>query len=108
MGNGLVESSNKNLMTIIKKIIGDNKKSWDNKIKFAFWVDRITKKSATGKFHFELVYDMNMTLLVHLKLLVYQALQDTGSDQAIYHSKIHDLVELDEVRRRAVDHNIRS
>jgi transposase InsO family protein len=28
-GNGLAESSNKNLMTIIKKIVGDNKKSWD-------------------------------------------------------------------------------
>ena len=34
-GNGLAESSNKNLITIIKKIIGENKKSWGSKIKFA-------------------------------------------------------------------------
>ena len=34
-GNGLVESSNKNLMTIIKKTVGDNKKAWDSKINFA-------------------------------------------------------------------------
>ena len=33
-GNGLAESSNKNLMTIIKKTIGDNKKAWDSKNKY--------------------------------------------------------------------------
>ena len=31
-GNGPAKSSNKNLMTIIKKIVGDNKKAWDSKI----------------------------------------------------------------------------
>ena len=48
-GNGLAESSNKNLMTIIKKIVGDNKKAWDSKIKLALWADMITKKISTGK-----------------------------------------------------------
>ena len=67
-GNGLAESSNKSLMTIVKRIIGDNKKSWDSKIKFALWADRITKKSATGKSPFELVYGTNLTLSVHFKL----------------------------------------
>jgi transposase InsO family protein len=32
-GNGLVESTNKNLMNILKKVVGENKKSWDSKIK---------------------------------------------------------------------------
>jgi hypothetical protein len=67
-GNGLAESSNKNLMTIIKKTVGDNKKSWDSKLKFALWADRITKKSATGKTPFELVYGLDVTLPVHLRL----------------------------------------
>jgi transposase InsO family protein len=69
--NGLVESSNKNLMNILKKIVGDNKKSWDNKIKFSLWGDRITKMSSTGKSPFELVYGLDVTLPVHLKLPVY-------------------------------------
>ena len=47
-------------MTIVKKIVGDNKKAWDSKIKFALWADRITKKSATRKSPFELVYGMNV------------------------------------------------
>ena len=70
-GNGLAESSNKNLLTIIKKIVGDNKKAWDSKIKFSLWADRITKKSSTGRSPFELVYGLDVTLPIHLKLLVY-------------------------------------
>ena len=73
-GNGLHESSNKNLMTIIKKIVGDNKKAWDSKIKLALWANRITKKSSTGRIPFKLVYGLDVTLLVHLKLPVYQLL----------------------------------
>jgi hypothetical protein len=55
-GNGQAESSNKNLMTIVKKIVGENKKTWDSKIKYALWADRITKKEATRKSYFELIY----------------------------------------------------
>jgi transposase InsO family protein len=36
-GNGLVESNNKNLMNIVKKIVGENKKAWDSNIKYALW-----------------------------------------------------------------------
>eukprot|EP00253_Pinus_taeda_P015535 PITA_15535 len=32
-GNGLAESSNKSLITIIKKLLEDNKKNWDSKLK---------------------------------------------------------------------------
>jgi hypothetical protein len=48
-GNGLAESSNKNLMNIIKKVVGENKKSWDSKIKYALWEDRITRKTSTER-----------------------------------------------------------
>jgi transposase InsO family protein len=74
-GNGLAKSSNNNLMTIFKKIVGDNKKSWDSKIKYALWVDRITKKYSIGKSPFELVYGMEVTLPVHLKIPIYRFMQ---------------------------------
>ena len=73
-GNGLSYSSNKNLMKILKKTIGNNKNSWDIKIKYALWVDRITKKSATGKTPFELVYGSTISLPFYLQFLVYQML----------------------------------
>jgi hypothetical protein len=43
-GNGLAESSNKSLIRIIKKLLQENKKSWQMKLIYAFWADRITTK----------------------------------------------------------------
>jgi transposase InsO family protein len=48
-GNGLAESNNKNIMNIVKKIVGENKKSWDRKIKYALWEDHTTTKTSTRK-----------------------------------------------------------
>ena len=78
------------------------------KIKFALWADRITKKSAKGKSPFELVYGMNVTLPIHLQLPVYQTLQDSGSNQDDFQSRINELTELDEVRRRVVNQSIKN
>ena len=41
-GNGLVESSNKSLVRIIKKLLEDKKRSWDSRLKFAPWAERVT------------------------------------------------------------------
>eukprot|EP00253_Pinus_taeda_P017139 PITA_17139 len=80
-GNGLAESSNKNLITIIKKIVGDNKKSWDSKIKYALWADRITKKKSTA----------------------YQLLQKFSTNKNVIQNRIDQIVELDEARRTAFE-----
>ena len=68
-------------MAIIKKTVGDNEKYLDSKLKFALWADRITKKSATGKTPFELVYGLDVTLPIHLKFLVYHLLQGFSTDK---------------------------
>ena len=107
-GNGLAESSNKNLMTVIKKIIGDNKKSWDSKIKFALWADRITKKSVIGKSPFELVFGQDVTLPIHLEVLVYQLLQAFSVDHDALQNGVNQLVELDENRGKAVNLSIKN
>eukprot|EP00253_Pinus_taeda_P026880 PITA_26880 len=46
-GNGLAESSNKSLIRIIKKLLEDNKKNWNSKLKYALWADRVTIKKST-------------------------------------------------------------
>jgi transposase InsO family protein len=65
-GNGLAESTNKNLMNILKNVVGENKKSWDRKIKYAVWEDRITTKTSIGKTPFEMVYGLEAKLPVNL------------------------------------------
>ena len=55
-GNGLVESSNKSLVRIIKKLLKDNKKAWHAKLKFSLWVDKVSTKKSIGTSPFHLVY----------------------------------------------------
>jgi hypothetical protein len=47
-GNGLAESSNKSLIRIIKRLLEDNKRAWNSKLKFALWADRVTTKRSIG------------------------------------------------------------
>jgi hypothetical protein len=101
--NGQAESSNKNLMTIVKKIVGENKKSWDSKIKHALWAERITKKTTTGKSPCELVYGLQARLPVHLRLPTYESVEDFSTKQDAIQNKINQVIELDENRRKAYD-----
>ena len=58
-GNGLVESSNKSLVRIIRKLLEKNQKRWNSKLKFSLWADRVTNKKSIGTSHFKLVYGID-------------------------------------------------
>ena len=47
-GNGLVKSSNKNLIRILKKTVIENQRSWHSALPNALWADRVTPKFARG------------------------------------------------------------
>jgi hypothetical protein len=47
-GNGLVESSNKSMITIIKKVLTENKKAWHVHLKYALWENHIGTKKSIG------------------------------------------------------------
>ena len=55
-GNGLVESSDKSIVRIIKKVLQENKRSWHLKLKYALWADRVCTKRSLGTSPYELVY----------------------------------------------------
>ena len=69
-GNGLDESSNKSLVRIIRKLLETNQKSWDSKLKFALWDDRVTYKRSIGISPFKLVYGTEAIFPIQLILLV--------------------------------------
>ena len=64
--NGLAESSNKNIVNSIKKMLFENKRSWDTKLKFALWDDRVTIKKSIGTSPFQLVYGVDALFPVQL------------------------------------------
>ena len=44
----------------------ENKRSWDTKLKFALWADRVTIKKSIGTSPFQLVYGVDDVFLVKL------------------------------------------
>jgi transposase InsO family protein len=75
-GNGLVESSNKRLINIIKILLEDNKKAWDSKLKFSLWADRVTTKRSLGVSPFHLVYGIEAIFPSQLALPMEKFFQD--------------------------------
>ena len=47
-GNWLEESTNRNIIHSIRKLLSQNKRSWDSMLKYALWEDRINTKKAIG------------------------------------------------------------
>ena len=80
-GNGLVESSNKSLVNIIKKLLEINKKSWNKRLVHALWVDRISQKKSIGMSPFELVYGVYTIFPTSLAAPVIRLLQEAGSEE---------------------------
>jgi hypothetical protein len=55
-GNGLVESTNKNLIKILKRTVSNNHKSWNTTLFYALWDDRVATKTTISNSPFFLVY----------------------------------------------------
>lgn len=79
-GNGQVESSNKILMKIIKRILEKNKKAWDSKLSLGVWADRVTVKKAIGCAPFDLVYGMLSRLPQNNLMKMYKFVQTYNND----------------------------
>ena len=61
-GNGLVESTNKSLIRILKNIVFENQISWNTTLPNALLVDRVTPKNSLGMSPYTLVYGKEVIL----------------------------------------------
>jgi transposase InsO family protein len=100
-GNGLAESTNKNLVKIIKKILGQNKRNWDSQLKYALWEDRISTKREIGTSPFQLVYGLDAILLVQLGTPVMKILQDICEEPNDLQRRIYQLIQVHENMRNS-------
>jgi len=67
-GNGLDESTNKNLIRIIKRTIDQNHKNWHKSLIYALWADQIMQKASINTSPFNLVYGKEVVLPTHLEI----------------------------------------
>eukprot|EP00253_Pinus_taeda_P012640 PITA_12640 len=101
-GNGLAESTNKNLIKIIKRTIEQNHKNWHKSLIFALWDDRITQKAYIGSSPFKLVYGKEVVLPTNLilpSLALVQFIEESlSSSLQLRHDQI---LKLEEERKKA-------
>ena len=102
-GNGLAESSNKSLVMITKKLLEDNKNSWDSKLKFALCADRVTNKKSIGNSLFRLVYGADAIFPIQLILPVAKLLQEEQDEENEMARRMNNLVELHQIREQLVE-----
>jgi transposase InsO family protein len=97
-GNGLAESSNKSLISIIKKVLSKNKKSWHVHLKYALWVNRIGTKKSISTSPFQMVYRTNAVLPINPTLPVMKLWQDEKEEPNHVTRRINQLIEVQQHR----------
>eukprot|EP00253_Pinus_taeda_P016778 PITA_16778 len=103
-GNGLAESTNKNLIKIIKRTIEQNHRNWHKSLVFVLWADRITQKASIGTFSFNLVYGKEAILPTNLvlpSLALVQFIEEAPSSSI--QLRYDQILKLEEEREKAKD-----
>jgi hypothetical protein len=101
-GNGLAESTNKNILKIIKKTISDNHKNWHKALIYALWEDRITYKASLGTSPYFLVYGKEVILPPNISipsLALVQSIEEQPCSSLQY--RTNQIFKLEEVRDKA-------
>ena len=101
-GNGLAESTNKNLIRILKKIVIENQRSWHLALPNALWADRVTPKNSLGVSPYTLVYGKEAILPPNIMLPSSIIAQESrGTDNEILQIRIYNLLKAEESGSRA-------
>nr|GFB03490.1 reverse transcriptase domain-containing protein [Tanacetum cinerariifolium] len=105
--SGQVGVSNRGLKTILKRITGENRASWLDKLDDALWAFRTAYKTPIGCTPYKLVYGKACHLPIELEHKAYWALKQANFDLAVAgdHQKIQ-LNELNEIRDRAYENSL--
>eukprot|EP00253_Pinus_taeda_P024989 PITA_24989 len=107
-GNGLAESTNKNLIKIIKRTIEQSHRNWHKSLVFALWADRITQKASIGTSPFNLVYGKEAILPTNLvlpSLALVQFIEEAPSSSIQF--RYDQILKLEEEREKAKDTHVK-
>ena len=97
----MAESTNKNLIRILKRIVEDNPRTWHEKLNWALWANKITVKLAIKANPYTLVYGKRVVLPSHFELLTLKILQEYGEDFEPLQVRMNELLHLEELRNQS-------
>ena len=97
----MAESTNKNLVRILKKKVIDHQRNWHNLLHNALWADRVTPKEDIGNSPYFLVYGQEAILPNGLYLSSLQLAQDSNEEpSSAMQQWINTLCMLEEEREK--------
>ena len=102
-GNGLAESSNKSLVNIIKKLLEDNKKTWNKRLVNSLWADRLATKKSIGTSPYQLVYGMDVVFPSSLGVSVMKMIQELQVESNDIQRRINQTIHLQQTREEVYD-----
>ena len=101
-GNGLEESTNKNMIRILKKTMIENQRSWHLSLPNALWADRVTPNNSLGVSTYTLVYGKEVVLPPNILLPSSIIAQESrATDNEILQIWIYNLLKSKESRSKA-------
>ncbi|CAH9078823.1 unnamed protein product [Cuscuta epithymum] len=97
--NGQAESSNKIIISNLKKRLDKAQGKWADELPLILWADRTTPKNATGQTPFSLVYGCEAVIPVEVKVPTsrYGLIMEEANNVEL----VHDLDTIDELREKA-------
>lgn len=103
-GNGLTKSTNKNLIRIIERTMEDNQRTWNIKLEYVLWADRVTPKKSIGNSPYMLVYGKEARLPLSVELLALDIIHQLEmlEEQDPMSIRYVELMELKESRDKAM------
>ena len=79
--NGAVESANKNLVKILKKM-AETHKDWHDKLPYALWAYKTSVRTSTGATPYSLVYGMEAVLPIEVEIPSLRILREAELEEA--------------------------
>ena len=103
--NGQAESTNKVIVTMLQKLVNDNRTDWDIQLYTMLFSYQIAYKVAMGHSPFELVYGLLPLMPTEYIVPTQQTTTDLNFTQhRVLAARIADLDKLDETRLKALTH----
>ena len=81
----------------------ENKRSWDTKLKFSLWADRVTIKNSIGTSPFQLVYGIDVVFPVQLVTPVIKFMQKIKEEPDDIRRRMFQIVQLQQEREAIKD-----
>ena len=90
-------------MNSIKNMLFQNKRTWDIKLKYAIWEDRVTVKKSIGTSRFQLVYGIYAIFPVQLIFPIIKFFQDVEEEPDEMKRRMFQIIKLQQELETTVE-----